>query len=292
MPNGGRGAVRRPLHGKGTGTYHIRSTRCRSWTSLDRHSTGALRTAHGGCALYHTKFAHEDAKLICPFGRRKTPDQLVHCRKTVRYFLSWPSTTKPPSPSSNRAAGVGPCGPSASKRGRKRKSSISVHSAASKRSASQPATPSREASTAKEIAAIASSSWQPEEQTALLKALNVLVDEGKAADTPSFKGTDLHNVSEELQDLFSGRSPHRFGLKRFQNKIGALKAYWKKLERHRGQVSGWTGHIAIGKSLTNNSDVEKKHFRQHTASISSAENQYQISSYSSPSGGGRSALQG
>ena len=51
-----------------------------------------------------------------------------------------------------------------------------------------------------------------------------------------------HAGTKVQRDIFNrpppelGRSRHRFGLKRIQNKIGALKAYWKKPERHRGPI--------------------------------------------------------
>ena len=61
----------------------------------------ALRTKHGDFAWYHKKFQHEDANLKCSCKMDKTPDHIVHCRKTVGLFHAWPlQPFKPPSNSS------------------------------------------------------------------------------------------------------------------------------------------------------------------------------------------------
>ena len=57
--------------------------------ALPRHTLQRLiatRTNHGDFAWYHRKFCHEDAKLECSCGIDKTPDHIVHCRRTRRLF--------------------------------------------------------------------------------------------------------------------------------------------------------------------------------------------------------------
>ena len=56
------------------------------------HRLLAIRSSHGDFSWYHTKFAHEDAQLLCSCGRPKTPDHIVHCRKTTTpfQFRYWP----------------------------------------------------------------------------------------------------------------------------------------------------------------------------------------------------------
>ena len=50
----------------------------------------ATRTKHGDYAWYHKKFKHEDASLTCACGRDKSPEHIVHCRRSRRLFLQWP----------------------------------------------------------------------------------------------------------------------------------------------------------------------------------------------------------
>ena len=50
----------------------------------------AIRSKHGDFAWYHTKFNHDDATLECTCGRPKTPEHIVHCRKTRALFNKWP----------------------------------------------------------------------------------------------------------------------------------------------------------------------------------------------------------
>lgn len=56
------------------------------------HRFLSIRSSHGDFSWYHTKFAHEDAKLLCSCGHKKTPEHIVHCRKTTTasQFRKWP----------------------------------------------------------------------------------------------------------------------------------------------------------------------------------------------------------
>src|SRR5438045_3523151 len=63
------------------------------------HCLLALRSSHGDFSWYHMKFAHNDAKLDCSCGQKKTPTHLVHCRKMARLFGQWP--VQPPFPPSS-----------------------------------------------------------------------------------------------------------------------------------------------------------------------------------------------
>ncbi|KAJ4176432.1 hypothetical protein NW755_14951 [Fusarium falciforme] len=47
------------------------------------HHLLAARSAHGDFAGYHERFQHEDARLNCSCGRRKSPDHLFYCRKII-----------------------------------------------------------------------------------------------------------------------------------------------------------------------------------------------------------------
>ncbi|KAG0152946.1 hypothetical protein PDIDSM_1905 [Penicillium digitatum] len=58
------------------------------------HRWLALRSSHGDFDWYHRKFNHEDAKLDCSCGRRKSPEHLALCHKTQRSFRHWPK--RPP----------------------------------------------------------------------------------------------------------------------------------------------------------------------------------------------------
>jgi len=69
------------------------------------HRLLALRSSHGDFSWYHMKFAHNDAKLDCSCGRKKTPTHLVHCRKTARLFGQWP--VRPPFPPSSLSESIG-----------------------------------------------------------------------------------------------------------------------------------------------------------------------------------------
>jgi hypothetical protein len=60
------------------------------------HRLLALRTGHGDFDWYHKKFKHNDAVLDCSCGMKKTPDHLVHCRKTFRFLWNWPFQPKRP----------------------------------------------------------------------------------------------------------------------------------------------------------------------------------------------------
>ena len=64
----------------------------------------AIRTNHGDFAWYHKKFCHEDAKLECSCGMDKTPDHIVHCRRTRRLFGQWPN--RPHWPPADRTEGL------------------------------------------------------------------------------------------------------------------------------------------------------------------------------------------
>ena len=64
----------------------------------------AIRSSHGDFAWYHKKFCHEDAKLECSCGMDKTPDHMVHCRRTKRLFAQWPR--RPFWPPADRTEGL------------------------------------------------------------------------------------------------------------------------------------------------------------------------------------------
>ena len=70
------------------------------------HRLLAIRSSHGDFSWYHTKFAHEDAQLLCSCGRHKTPEHIVHCRKTTTAskFRQWPQ--RPPAPPSSLTTGI------------------------------------------------------------------------------------------------------------------------------------------------------------------------------------------
>lgn len=46
----------------------------------------ALRSSNGDFAWYHRRFNHEDADTKCSCGIDKTPNNIVHCRKTTSLF--------------------------------------------------------------------------------------------------------------------------------------------------------------------------------------------------------------
>jgi hypothetical protein len=54
------------------------------------HRLLAIRSSYGDFSWYHTKFAHDDAKLTCSCRYAKDPEHLVRCRKTARVFRQWP----------------------------------------------------------------------------------------------------------------------------------------------------------------------------------------------------------
>lgn len=70
------------------------------------HRLLAIRSSHGDFSWYHTKFAHEDAQLLCSCGRPKTPDHIIHCRKTTTpsQFRYWPQ--RPEARPNTPAAGI------------------------------------------------------------------------------------------------------------------------------------------------------------------------------------------
>ncbi|KAJ0126813.1 hypothetical protein HZ326_30083 [Fusarium oxysporum f. sp. albedinis] len=60
------------------------TTGCPSELSLPRaalHHLLAARSLHGDFAVYHERFNHDDARLVCSCGRRKAPDHIFYCRK-------------------------------------------------------------------------------------------------------------------------------------------------------------------------------------------------------------------
>jgi hypothetical protein len=67
------------------------------------HRLLAIRTGHGDFDWYHKKFKHDDAVLNCSCVKKKTPDHLVHCRKTFRFLWNWPF--KPKRPPRNQSEG-------------------------------------------------------------------------------------------------------------------------------------------------------------------------------------------
>ncbi|KAG0158620.1 hypothetical protein PDIDSM_6135 [Penicillium digitatum] len=68
------------------------------------HRWLALRSSHGDFDWYHRKFKHEDAKLDCSCGRRKSPERLALCHKTQKSFRHWPK--RPPTPPTDRIEAV------------------------------------------------------------------------------------------------------------------------------------------------------------------------------------------
>ncbi|KAK2468406.1 hypothetical protein H9L39_20052 [Fusarium oxysporum f. sp. albedinis] len=59
------------------------TTGCPSELSLPRaalHHLLAARSLHGDFAVYHERFNHNDARLVCSCGRRKAPDHIFYCR--------------------------------------------------------------------------------------------------------------------------------------------------------------------------------------------------------------------
>lgn len=85
-------------------TYAVRNLQELSLPRHVLHRFLALRTSHGDFEWYHTKFRHPDAKLVCSCGKKKTPDHIVHCRKTKRRFYRWP--LRPDLPPRSRAEGL------------------------------------------------------------------------------------------------------------------------------------------------------------------------------------------
>ena len=63
----------------------------------------ATRTMHGDFAWYHRKYKHDDAELLCSYGKDKSPDHLIHCPRMRRWFLQWPA--RPAWPPSNTKEG-------------------------------------------------------------------------------------------------------------------------------------------------------------------------------------------
>ncbi|TVY73912.1 putative RNA-directed DNA polymerase from transposon BS [Fusarium oxysporum f. sp. cubense] len=60
------------------------TTGCPPELSLPRaalHHLLAARSLHGDFAVYHERFNHDDARLVCSCGRRKAPDHIFYCRK-------------------------------------------------------------------------------------------------------------------------------------------------------------------------------------------------------------------
>ncbi|KAG0160750.1 hypothetical protein PDIDSM_8280 [Penicillium digitatum] len=66
------------------------------------HRWLALRSSHGDFDWYHRKFNHEDAKLDCSCGRRKSPEHLALCHKTQRSFRHWPKRPRHLQPTGQR----------------------------------------------------------------------------------------------------------------------------------------------------------------------------------------------
>jgi ribonuclease HI len=57
----------------------------------DLHRLLAIRTGHGDFAWYHRKYhPEEEVNMRCSCGMAKTPDHLVHCRKTRTRIAKWP----------------------------------------------------------------------------------------------------------------------------------------------------------------------------------------------------------
>lgn len=68
------------------------SLRCPPELKLPRttlHHLLAMRSAHGDFEWYHLKHNHRDT-TTCSCGRPKTPEHIVHCRKTTRLRDKWP----------------------------------------------------------------------------------------------------------------------------------------------------------------------------------------------------------
>jgi hypothetical protein len=85
-----------------------RSAKLSNWYkkwNLDYNVTPLLEL-QGDFSWYHTKFAHKGAQLLCSCGRHKTPEHIVHCRKTTTLskFRQWPQ--RPPAPPSSLTTGI------------------------------------------------------------------------------------------------------------------------------------------------------------------------------------------
>ncbi|KAM5353483.1 hypothetical protein ACJ41O_000133 [Fusarium nematophilum] len=69
------------------------SLTCPTELSLPRsvlHHLLAMRSSHGDFTWYHRKLNHKDS-TTCSCKRPKTPDHIVHCRKTTRLRALWPA---------------------------------------------------------------------------------------------------------------------------------------------------------------------------------------------------------
>ena len=64
----------------------------------------ALRSSHGDFTWYHRKYNHTEANTKCSCGTDKTPDHIVHCRKTTSLFKQWPN--RPLHPPTNHKEGL------------------------------------------------------------------------------------------------------------------------------------------------------------------------------------------
>ncbi len=72
--------------------FKTASLRCPAELRLPRpilHHLLAMRSGHGDFEWYHRKFNHKDV-TTCSCGRPKTPEHIVHCRKTTRLRDKWP----------------------------------------------------------------------------------------------------------------------------------------------------------------------------------------------------------
>ncbi|KAM4063409.1 RNase H domain-containing protein [Hirsutella rhossiliensis] len=51
------------------------------------HHLLAARSGHGDFADYHERFNHEEARIECSYGRRKSPTHPFYCRKAINQAL-------------------------------------------------------------------------------------------------------------------------------------------------------------------------------------------------------------
>jgi ribonuclease HI len=76
--------------------YSVRAPKELELPRATLHRLMAIRSGHGNFKWYHDKFKHQDASLNCTCGGWKSPDHLVHCKKTREHFNIWPHKPKTP----------------------------------------------------------------------------------------------------------------------------------------------------------------------------------------------------
>ncbi|KAJ6103491.1 hypothetical protein N7486_005918 [Penicillium sp. IBT 16267x] len=54
------------------------------------HRWLAMRSSYGDFDWYHRRFQHDDAKLDCPCGNKKTPEHIALCPRAQVTIRHWP----------------------------------------------------------------------------------------------------------------------------------------------------------------------------------------------------------